>query len=165
MMLRVCRHDVSRAQGEGSGRKWGTGHRVRIREVKLGVLSAPLPLLAQEDPYNEVMVSPRLRARTDRRAFGSGDMLRSALRPRGDTRGGHVCEQRPHLWVGCWVGIVRRRRKRKPARRGPDCCSPGDAPPFCALCHKSKSSATKPDRRIRPARVISDLRTRLRLVP
>eukprot|EP00959_Pyramimonas_sp_CCMP1952_P344727 7219836-Pyramimonas_sp.AAC.2 len=43
--------DVSRAQGESSGRKWGTGHRVRRKgEGKLGVLSAPLLLLAQEDP-------------------------------------------------------------------------------------------------------------------
>eukprot|EP00976_Prorocentrum_cordatum_P039074 794779-Prorocentrum_minimum.AAC.5 len=40
----------SRAQGESSGRKWGTGHRVRKGEGSLGLLSAPLPLLAQEDP-------------------------------------------------------------------------------------------------------------------
>eukprot|EP00959_Pyramimonas_sp_CCMP1952_P459028 9477592-Pyramimonas_sp.AAC.2 len=37
-------------KGESSGRKWGAGHRVRKGEGKLGVLSAPLPLLAQEDP-------------------------------------------------------------------------------------------------------------------
>eukprot|EP00976_Prorocentrum_cordatum_P083484 1185271-Prorocentrum_minimum.AAC.1 len=39
-----------RAKGERIGRKWGTGHRMREGEGKLGVLSASLPLLAQEDP-------------------------------------------------------------------------------------------------------------------
>ena len=41
--------------GESSGRKWATGHRVRKGEGKLGVLRAPFPLLAQEDPQNEVI--------------------------------------------------------------------------------------------------------------
>eukprot|EP00959_Pyramimonas_sp_CCMP1952_P109735 2295384-Pyramimonas_sp.AAC.1 len=35
---------------EGSGREWGTIYGLRKGEGKLGVLSAPLPLLAQEDP-------------------------------------------------------------------------------------------------------------------
>eukprot|EP00959_Pyramimonas_sp_CCMP1952_P005708 119549-Pyramimonas_sp.AAC.1 len=39
--------------GESSGRKWGTGHRVQRRGRVSGVSSAPLPLLAQEDPSNE----------------------------------------------------------------------------------------------------------------
>eukprot|EP00959_Pyramimonas_sp_CCMP1952_P020825 439224-Pyramimonas_sp.AAC.1 len=36
--------------GERSGRKWGTGYGLRKGEGKLGVSSASLPLLAQEDP-------------------------------------------------------------------------------------------------------------------
>eukprot|EP00959_Pyramimonas_sp_CCMP1952_P331258 6936721-Pyramimonas_sp.AAC.1 len=45
----VC--NVSSGQKWESGeRKWGTGHRVRKAEGKRWVLSAPLPLLAQEDP-------------------------------------------------------------------------------------------------------------------
>eukprot|EP00976_Prorocentrum_cordatum_P066605 1178380-Prorocentrum_minimum.AAC.1 len=54
MTALVCLHgpacNVSRAQEKSSGRKWGTGHRARKGEGKLGVLSAPLPFLAQEDP-------------------------------------------------------------------------------------------------------------------
>eukprot|EP00976_Prorocentrum_cordatum_P060060 1175743-Prorocentrum_minimum.AAC.4 len=36
--------------GKSSGRKWGTGHRVRKGEGERWVLRAPLPSLAQEDP-------------------------------------------------------------------------------------------------------------------
>eukprot|EP00976_Prorocentrum_cordatum_P097898 1191177-Prorocentrum_minimum.AAC.2 len=39
-----------RAKGERSGRKWGAGHGLRKGEGKLGVLSASLPLWAQQDP-------------------------------------------------------------------------------------------------------------------
>eukprot|EP00959_Pyramimonas_sp_CCMP1952_P205233 4291851-Pyramimonas_sp.AAC.1 len=35
---------------ESSGRKWRTGHRVRKGDGERWVLSAPLPLLTQEDP-------------------------------------------------------------------------------------------------------------------
>eukprot|EP00959_Pyramimonas_sp_CCMP1952_P112091 2344089-Pyramimonas_sp.AAC.1 len=41
------------ASGESSGRKRGTGHRVRKGEGERWVLRASLPLLAQEDPKNE----------------------------------------------------------------------------------------------------------------
>eukprot|EP00976_Prorocentrum_cordatum_P117914 1196384-Prorocentrum_minimum.AAC.3 len=44
------RRDQYRAQGERSGRKWGTGHRVRKGEGERWVLRAPLPLLAPEGP-------------------------------------------------------------------------------------------------------------------
>eukprot|EP00976_Prorocentrum_cordatum_P088301 1187255-Prorocentrum_minimum.AAC.2 len=37
-------------KGESSGRKWGTGRRVIKGERKLGVLSASLSLLPQENP-------------------------------------------------------------------------------------------------------------------
>eukprot|EP00976_Prorocentrum_cordatum_P092322 1188886-Prorocentrum_minimum.AAC.6 len=46
---------VSRAQGESSGRKWGTGHRVRKGKGERRVSTAPLPLLAQEDPKNQAI--------------------------------------------------------------------------------------------------------------
>eukprot|EP00976_Prorocentrum_cordatum_P060912 1176091-Prorocentrum_minimum.AAC.2 len=46
--VRAC--DASRAKGESSGRKWGTGQGGEKRGKVSGVLSASLPLLAQEDP-------------------------------------------------------------------------------------------------------------------
>eukprot|EP00959_Pyramimonas_sp_CCMP1952_P259218 5419412-Pyramimonas_sp.AAC.1 len=38
--------------GESSGRKWGTGRRVRKGEGERWVLRAHVPLLAQEDPVS-----------------------------------------------------------------------------------------------------------------
>eukprot|EP00959_Pyramimonas_sp_CCMP1952_P165306 3455613-Pyramimonas_sp.AAC.2 len=60
-MMHACERRAQRstpparhsAQGESGGKKWGTGQGGEKGSRRL--LSAPLPLLAQEDPQNEVV--------------------------------------------------------------------------------------------------------------